>query len=965
MVTRLVFTAAVVAALAWTVPPDGRAAQRAAAPVVSLTSAVDLRVAGTSAVVLDRAARTVYRFTIPRPALSSAFRAAPISLARRQVVAAPPQLITPTAIAIDAAGRVYVGDSGAHAIFSIGPDGALARLYSGREIGRAAAIAANDSGRVYVLDDELKRIVSLTADTTEPVIEYSFPDRGEAFAPDRLFWNARALWAVDAHAATVLRLFGINPATQGPSAGPRTLRPGESLSFRRMAPTPAAAVAVGSDALFTLDQTRQRIMAFSVLDGSPLSVDYGWIMRAPSALDVNRDGLYLMNDAATSLVRVPPLVPVTAHFEGGLPTENAVAFYTYLSGRHLLPLRSYELKEGDSIATVVTELNLLPGGFTDTFERFFCQLNSRFCVNQRIPATYRGGRRVMLPDVAPVRYVGRRAQVLPIDPKKDEAIARLKTGRTVEDVSRFYAPITAVNIDSLRTVLADLNYTYKGANLLKERAGTFIIPVDALRVRVLVPRQDLDSPDSELNGLVSKNVRIVPTLESASAASIESPPSSETAGQNPQMPPVVAAKADPLCEDYDAKTYTRVQQLISFCIPKGIDTVSIAIVDNRFYAGHAEFMDRQNHSRLMPLNVDTGNIIRNPRDDETSMNFDENVDHGTHVAGLIAARDAAGEVSGAHPIVRLYAADASKAGELLEITALNIVNISLGRKSGGSQPGPTQEEKVLYSLVADPKYQRILFVIAAGNEGQTVAPGSLASLGVQSNVIVVGASTWSNTPAMFGRSNRGSKFVHIVAPGDAIKSALYGGGYGVASGTSQATAFVSGTAALLRSGVAKSWAPWQIKERILSTADLWLHANGDSQNVFSGMLNMKRALIDADHTVATFEVDGRIVKGAIAARDKEKLIVVKRSGKQPVFFRYADLRRFARNPDGSRSILYSSLPDPNDDQQRVLVRLQDVSATEISSADTGGQLEFTLELPDGTTQTIQLIDLRDFINVVF
>ena len=206
--------------------------------------------------------------------------------------------------------------------------------------------------------------------------------------------------------------------------------------------------------------------------------------------------------------------------------------------------------------------------------------------------------------------------------------------------------------------------------------------------------------------------------------------------------------------------------------------------------------------------------------------------------------------------------------------------------------------------------------------------------------------------------------MHIVAPGDAIKSALYGGGYGVASGTSQATAFVSGTAALLRSGVAKSWAPWQIKERILSTADLWLHANGDSLNVFSGMLNMKRALIDADHTVVTFEVDGRIVKGTIAARDKEKTIVVKRSGKPPIVVRYADLRRFARNPDGSRSILYSSLPDPDNDQ-RVLVRLQDVSATEISSADPGGQLEFTLELPDGTTQTIQLIDLRDFINVVF
>ena len=103
--------------------------------------------------------------------------------------------------------------------------------------------------------------------------------------------------------------------------------------------------------------------------------------------------------------------------------------------------------------------------------------------------------------------------------------------------------------------------------------------------------------------------------------------------------------------------------------------------------------------------------------------------------------------------------------------------------------------------------------------------------------------------------------------------------------------------------------------------------------------------------------------GAIAAGDREKTIVVKRGG-APITIRYADLRRFTRNSDGSLSILYSSIPDP-DDPNRVLLRLQDVTAPQIMPGNPRDPLQFVLELPDGTTETIQLLDLRDFINVVF
>ena len=52
---------------------------------------------------------------------------------------------------------------------------------------------------------------------------------------------------------------------------------------------------------------------------------------------------------------------------------------------------------------------------------------------------------------------------------------------------------------------------------------------------------------------------------------------------------------------------------------------------------------------------------------------------------------------------------------------------------------------------------------------------------------------------MLSSSNYGAKSVDISAPGYRIKSALPGGRSGFLTGTSQATAFVSGVAAMLKS----------------------------------------------------------------------------------------------------------------------------------------------------------------------
>jgi hypothetical protein len=83
-------------------------------------------------------------------------------------------------------------------------------------------------------------------------------------------------------------------------------------------------------------------------------------------------------------------------------------------------------------------------------------------------------------------------------------------------------------------------------------------------------------------------------------------------------------------------------------------------------------------------------------------------------------------------------------------------------------------------------------------------------------------------------------YVGVAAPGVSILSTLRGGGYGSLSGTSMATPYVSGLAALLWS-FAPSFTADQIKSTIESTADD-LGAPGKDDYFGYGRINAGRAL---------------------------------------------------------------------------------------------------------------------------
>ena len=170
--------------------------------------------------------------------------------------------------------------------------------------------------------------------------------------------------------------------------------------------------------------------------------------------------------------------------------------------------------------------------------------------------------------------------------------------------------------------------------------------------------------------------------------------------------------------------------------------------------------------------------------------------HGTHVSGIIKS---------VHPDVKLlalkyYNRNASGQDNLNStIEALRYAvenNVDIINYSGGG-PEPALEE---LKILKEAERKGILIVAAAGNEESNIDVKANAyypaSYGLK-NIITVTAH--NKSLQMLRSSNWGKKSVDISAPGYNIKSALPGLRAGTLTGTSQATAFVSGSAALIMS----------------------------------------------------------------------------------------------------------------------------------------------------------------------
>ncbi len=276
--------------------------------------------------------------------------------------------------------------------------------------------------------------------------------------------------------------------------------------------------------------------------------------------------------------------------------------------------------------------------------------------------------------------------------------------------------------------------------------------------------------------------------------------------------------------------------------------IKVAVVD--------AFVD-VTHPQIAPrIAINYGEVPNNGKDDDGNGYIDDyygasfvsnpgttttKSPHGTHVAGIIAADSSYGSVYGTAPRAQIIPAQfiANDGGGSLGDAVLALQYAAArGAKIINASWGGAPCVASLRNAFQQLESKGILIVVAAGNDGRDVDvyPEFPASFNL-SNQITVAAS--SRTDFMTSWSNSGYTSVHVAAPGEQILSTVPNNGTAYMDGTSMATPFVSGTAALLWSAKPNATA-FQIKQAILQSVDV---TSGHEFKVSTrGRINVQKAL---------------------------------------------------------------------------------------------------------------------------
>ncbi len=223
--------------------------------------------------------------------------------------------------------------------------------------------------------------------------------------------------------------------------------------------------------------------------------------------------------------------------------------------------------------------------------------------------------------------------------------------------------------------------------------------------------------------------------------------------------------------------------------------------------------------------------------------------HGSHVAGIIAARDNGIGTVGVAPAATLYSVkvlNSSGTGSWSDVICgidwviqnaknadgsqrIQVMNLSLGGSGSSDNNCGNTDNDPLHQAICAARDAGITIVTAAGNSGTSVsttvpAAYSDAVITVSALTDTDGGAGGLGTAASFGADDDFASFsaygsaVTVGAPGVAIYSTYRNDGYVTMSGTSMAAPFVTGSAVLdLQQHPGSTWL--QVKSDLISSGE--------------------------------------------------------------------------------------------------------------------------------------------------
>jgi type VII secretion-associated serine protease mycosin len=225
-----------------------------------------------------------------------------------------------------------------------------------------------------------------------------------------------------------------------------------------------------------------------------------------------------------------------------------------------------------------------------------------------------------------------------------------------------------------------------------------------------------------------------------------------------------------------------IETLQGWNIARGSQDVKVAVVDTGVDLNHPDLKDNL---------LEGTNIVSKggtpPQDD---------VGHGTHVAGIISAlvnnNEGVAGMTWFNPILPIKVLDASGSGSTYAVAQGIIWAADHGAKVINLSLGNYADAQFLHDAIKYAYDKDVVLIAASGNDN-TERPGYPAAY---EEVFAVAATDAKKNKASF--SNYGN-YIDVAAPGVSIPSTYPDNQYAALSGTSMASPHVSALAALIRS----------------------------------------------------------------------------------------------------------------------------------------------------------------------